>query len=188
MGMGRSGLIERGVFAAALAVTLALAMTAAATLAPAAQLDDKTCVQLKLEIGQLEGLGARDNFAKGAAWGKANLRSNQLEQVKKLIEMDETVQFRCPRPKPIVQAADPATVAKGKAPGKVIAKVLPKVEPGKSGPAVDAPPRPKAKTKAAPQVGDAAQTPPVQKAQPPAKPRPRPKVPDAAPAPADPAQ
>ncbi len=191
--MSRAGWIERSAWV----LTAGLVLTGASTLVPAAQLDEKTCAQLKLEIGQLEGLGARDNLAKGATWGKANLRGNQLEQVKKLIEMDETVAFRCPRPKPVVAAASAnGTAAKG----KVIAKVLPKTTTGKTAkagdpaaataapstaaPAVAAPrTKPKAKPAANSEAGDAAQdkaAPAVQQPTPPAaKPRPKPAAPKA---------
>lgn len=168
---------------AGVGVGLAVAATALAaawsTGAPAAQLDEKTCAQLKLEIGQLEGLGARDNLAKGATWGKANLKSNQLEQVKKLIEMDETVAFRCPKPKPVVTAGEP------KAKGKVVAKVLPKVTPLQK-PAAQKTPTPKpgdaatapkaqSKTKAA----AASATPSAQAQTQQAKPKPKPVTPPA---------
>lgn len=111
----------------AMACAVALMGTAAASLAPAATLDEQTCDQLKREVAQLEGLGARDNLNKGATWGKANLRPAQLEQVKKLIEMDETVAFRCPRPKP---QPDPAAV---QAKGKAGSKGQPKAQSGETG-------------------------------------------------------
>lgn len=126
--------------------TAALMATALVPVAPAATLDEQTCDQLKLEIGELEKIGARDNLAKGAAWGRANLRSAQLEQVKKLIEMDEAVAFRCPRPKP---QPDPATVAAA-AKGKASAKGAPKGKSAESGKSAQekvlAKPKPRPKT------------------------------------------
>ena len=151
----------------------ALLLTAAATLAPAATLDDQTCDQLKREIGQLEGLGARDNLAKGAQWGKANLKSAQLEQVKKLIEMDEAVAFRCPRPKP---KPDPALQAKAKA----VPKAVPKVQAAAGGVAQDvAKPKPKPKPAPVAAVGGQGEA-PAASAPPKPKPRPpqQPKAPD----------
>lgn len=148
----------------------ALLLTGAATLAPAAPLDEQTCDQLKREIVQLEGLGARDNLAKGAPWGKANLRAAQLEQVKQLIEMDEAVAFRCAKPKP---KPDPALQAKAKA----VPKAAPKVKAAEGGAAQDAA-KPKPRPKSAPTAADAAQG---TVAAAPAKPRPpqQPKASDA---------
>lgn len=148
----------------------ALLLTGAATLAPAAPLDEQTCDQLKREIVQLEGLGARDNLAKGAPWGKANLRAAQLEQVKQLIEMDEAVAFRCAKPKP---KPDPALQAKAKA----VPKAAPKVKAAEGGAAQDAA-KPKPRPKSAPTAADAA---PGTVAAAPAKPRPpqQPKASDA---------
>ena len=151
-----------------LSVTCLLA-TAAASLAPAATLDEQTCDQLKREVGQLEGLGARDNLAKGAQWGKANLRGAQLEQVKKLIEIDEAVAFRCPRPKP---KPDPAVLAKAKAPPKG----APKVQGAAGGAAVDVvKPKQKPRPKSAPVAADGGQGQvPAATAVAPPKPKPRP--------------
>ena len=98
-----------GIFAAGLVAT------ALSGGAPAAPLDEQTCQQLKREVGDLEGIGARANLAKGPAWGKSNLSSAQLEQVKKLIEIEETVAFRCPRPKPVPEVQAGAVPAKAKA-------------------------------------------------------------------------
>lgn len=155
-----------------------LLVTAAASIAPAAPLDDQTCDQLKREIVQLEGLGARDNIARGAAWGKANLRGAQLEQVKKLIEMDEAVAFRCPKPKPKV---DPAVQAKAKAGPKG----APKVQAAQGGAAQDgANVKPKPRPKPAPvaaEGGKAAAQASTAAVPPKPKPRPAPqqKLPDA---------
>lgn len=124
------------------------AILATATLAPAAQHSQETCDQLKREVVQLEGMGVRDNLAKGAAWGKANLRSTQLEQIKKLIEMDEHVAFRCPRPKPQPELQPAA--APGQAKAKVLGKGVAKAQSGQAAKAgqdqTKARPKPKPKT------------------------------------------
>lgn len=98
-------------------------MAVAPTPAPAAPLDPETCEQLKREVGDLDRIGARNNMAKGAAWGKANLNSTSLEQVKKLIEIEEAIAFRCPKPKPPVEQA---AVAPGPGKPKVKAAAKPK--------------------------------------------------------------
>jgi hypothetical protein len=168
-----------------------VAVALAGTLAPpalAGPLDEQTCEQLKREVADLEGLGAREHLGKGAAWGKGNLNSRQLEQVKKLIEIDEAIAFRCPRarPVPVVAAAVPA---KAKRPPKGAPKVKPeaaKVKPGEVAKAATAkgqansaqsPSRPAPQTKApsakAPQT-QAAGDGRAAAAQAPAKPRPKP--------------
>ncbi len=154
----------------------ALLLTSWTKLAPAATLDEQTCDQLKREIGQLERLGARDNFAKGATWGKANLRAAQLEQVKLLIEMDEAVAFRCAKAKP---KPDPALQAKAQAKAKAVPKVATKVQAAEGSVAQDvAKQKPKPKPKPAPVAAEAPKGAPA--AAPP-KPRPpqQPKAPDA---------
>lgn len=179
---GRAGFVKASLAGAA------LMLTALVSAVPAAQLDEQTCSRLKSEIVQLEGQGVRENIARGAAWGKANLDRAKLEQVKKLIEADEAVAFRCPRPKPAPAVADPdaagAVPAKGPAKGKAVAKVKP----------AEGQPRPKSKPKPAAQTGEgtgeAGQAAP-QQAQPQPKPRPRPaqpKPPEAKASEAKPAQ
>ncbi len=151
--------------------------TAMVPVAPAAPLDEETCQQLKREVGDLQGIGARANLAKGPVWGKANLSSAQLEQVKKLIEIEEAVAFRCPRPKP-VPVVQPG-VAAGKVKAKVLAKGVAKAEPGSVQTPEVAPtaaatakpkPKPKPKPNAATPDGQAA----AAVAPPPVKPRPKP--------------
>lgn len=150
------------------------ALLATATLAPAAQHDQETCDQLKREVAQLEGMGVRDNLAKGAAWGKANLRSAQLEQVKKLIEMDEHVAFRCPRPKPQPEL-QPAAAAAGQTKAKVLGKGVAKAQSAEAAKAgqEQAKARPKPKPKTASEGAGEAAAPAA------AKPRPRPAAPKA---------
>ena len=158
---------------------VALMLTAIFAAVPAAKLDDQTCTQLKSEIVLLEGLGVRENIARGAAWGKTNLDRNKLEQVKKLIEMDEAVAFRCPRPKPAPAVADPdaAPVVPAKGKGKAVAKVKPS----------EVQPRPKPKPKPPAQSSDGAgET--GQSAQQQGQPKPRPRPAQPKPAEPKPAQ
>jgi len=111
----RRGTVIWSTAAATVAICFAAALGSLATAAP---LDGQTCDQLKREVGDLEKIGARANFDKGAAWGKANLGSAQLEQVKKLIEMDETIAFRCPRAKPQPEPQAAAVQPRAKTPAK----------------------------------------------------------------------
>ena len=166
-----AGLRLAGVLTAA-ALVVTGAVTLAPTLAPAAPLDEQTCAQLKREVGDLEGIGARNNMAKGPAWAKSNLSAAQIEQIKKLIEIEEAVMFRCSRPKPVVAQQPAPGKAKVKVPVKTVAKApaADGTQAAAAAPAV-AKPKPKPKPVAAqPGTGEAA-------AAPPPKPRPKPPAP-----------
>ena len=63
--------------------------------AMASPLDKASCDQLKLEQGQLEQGGVRANMAKGPEWAKGNLKPEQLDQVRRVIEVDGQLLFRC---------------------------------------------------------------------------------------------
>jgi hypothetical protein len=63
--------------------------------AMAAPLDKVTCDQLKLEQGQLEQGGVRANMTKGPEWAMGNLKPEQLEQIRRVIEVDGQLLFRC---------------------------------------------------------------------------------------------
>ena len=74
-------------------VIAALLLQAPAT--RAAQLDKDSCAKLKTEQAQLEQGGTRASQGKGPEWAKANLAADKLEQVRRLIELDEQLLFRC---------------------------------------------------------------------------------------------
>jgi hypothetical protein len=63
--------------------------------AQAATLDKDTCARLEEEQTALEKHGARATLAKGAAWAKDNLPLDKLQEVRRLIEVDEQILFRC---------------------------------------------------------------------------------------------
>lgn len=84
--------------------TIALSLLAALVLSPAlraAPLDKEGCEKLKTERVWLEQAGARGFMTKGPQWAKANLEPGKLEQVRRLLEVDEQLLFRC-RGKPLV--------------------------------------------------------------------------------------
>lgn len=168
-----SGQVRR-LLAAVMAV--GLGVTGFVAIAPAAPLDEQTCQQLKRDAADLEGIGARANLGKGAAWGRTNLNSTQLEQVKKLIEIDEAIAFRCPRPKPVPEVVPGAAPVAGKAKAKALGKAPQKAQPGakaaKGDPATAAKPRPKPKAAA-----DAGTGQPAPQAVSKPKPRPAPLAP-----------
>ena len=86
--------------------------------AHARQIDKDECAKLKTEQTQLEQAGVRGTMVKGAEWAKANLPADKLEQIKRLIELDEQLLFRCggrplvvmpsePDPDPAARGTDP---------------------------------------------------------------------------------
>jgi hypothetical protein len=61
----------------------------------AAPLDAEACGKLNGERLQLEFAGARNNMAKGPEWAKGNLSPDAVNQVRRLIEVDAQMLFRC---------------------------------------------------------------------------------------------
>ena len=66
-----------------------LALAAASANVGAAPLDAATCGMLKGEQVKLEHSGVRNSMAKGPDWAKANLAPEKLEQIKRLLQLDE---------------------------------------------------------------------------------------------------
>ena len=69
--------------------------------AAAATLEQEACARLKTELMQLELGGTRGSMAKGPEWAKVNLPADKLQQIKRLIEVEEQILFRC-QGKPLV--------------------------------------------------------------------------------------
>ena len=119
-----------------LVAVLLLPMPAART----APLDKDGCANLKAEQGQLEQAGTRGNMAKGPQWAKTNLEPEKLTQIRRLLEVDEQLLFRC-HGKPLVNLPkdptdpDPAAREPGtdgpKAGKAAVAPKAPKKEVGK---------------------------------------------------------
>ena len=99
--------------------------------ADAARLAADACETLKAEQDQLAQSGVRDDMQRGPQWAKANLPAARLGRIKRLIEVEEQIAFRCLRPR---VAATPAPAA----------------------PAAAAPDQPKPAVAAAPAEGEAA--------------------------------
>src|SRR5262245_26658494 len=72
-----------------------IALVALLTPAGAAPLDADACFKLMGEHNQLETAGIEQDMAKGAAWAKANLAPEKLAQVRRFIELEELLLFRC---------------------------------------------------------------------------------------------
>lgn len=135
---------------------LSLIIAAALLHAPAtraAQLDKDACALLKTEQAQLEQGGMRGSMGKGPDWAKANLAQEKLEQIRRLIEVDEQLLFRCGGRPLVLLPSDPDPAARGEVEGKdgpknppASAKPLPTV---KKPPATEKKP-PNAENKAVP--------------------------------------
>ena len=155
----------------------------------AAPLDKDGCAGLKAEQAQLEQAGTRGNMAKGPQWAKT-LEPDKLDQIRRLLEVDEQLLFRC-HGRPLVNlpkdptdpdpaAREPGTDAAKSAPGvkapKAPKKEVAKKDPGKQEPAKkkaavqptspaansEAKKPPAAKKKATQKADDAYRPPPAQ--------------------------
>jgi hypothetical protein len=98
----------------------------------AAPLDKDGCASLKSEQALLEQAGTRGNMVKGPQWAKTNLEPDKLDQVRRLLEVDEQLLFRC-QGRPLVHlpkdptdpdpaAREPGTDAAKAAPGVKVPK------------------------------------------------------------------
>lgn len=175
--------MARGVLSVMLLAALAFAYADVR----AEQLDAATCGQLKGELVRMEQDGARGNMAKGPEWAKANLPPDKLDQVRRLIELDEQLLFRCSvrnlvELPPDADADPPASADKAgkdaapaKADGLPAAqkKAGPKAAPAQR-PAARPKPKPKQAVKAEPKAKDAGSAPGKAAAA-----KPKPKVNDA---------
>lgn len=194
--------MTRGFLSVALLGALAFALFD--TGVRAEPLDAATCGLLKGEQVRMEQGGVRSSMDKGPAWAKSNLAADKLDQVRRLIELDEQLLFRCSARNlvelPPDADADPAAKAddegKAPAPPKAGAPAAPTAK-SKSGSAKNATApaakaQPKEAAKAAPEAAKAA--PAKKKPEPakaaagsapasdkavPAKPKPKAKVDDA---------
>lgn len=129
--------MRRGFLSVALLGALAFALFDTGVLAE--PLDGATCGLLKGEQARMEQSGLRSSMDKGPAWAKSNLAADKLDQIRRLMELDEQLLFRCSARNlvelPPDADADPAaakTDEEGKAP---------------AAPKTDAPAAPAAKSK-----------------------------------------
>ena len=159
--------MSRGLLSALLFAVLAFALADSSVRAE--PLDAATCGQLKGEQVRMEQTGVRGNMEKGPAWAKSNLAADKLDQIRRLMDLDEQLLFRCSSRNlvelPPDADADPApTPAKtdddGKDPASSKTDAAPAAQK-KPGPAKAAPAE-QAKTPAAkPKPKEAAKTAPA---------------------------
>ncbi|MCL4767710.1 MAG: hypothetical protein KJZ80_15900 [Hyphomicrobiaceae bacterium] len=147
------------------------AMLLAGGSAGATPLDEPACAALEDEQSKLVLAGVKSSMERGPEWARANLPAARLKEIERLIQVEEQIAFRCPQPKPVREAREPAggngaASEKGAAAEGAKGKAPPK-PPSSAGSASPAPgQKPKAKAKAKPE--DAYVPPPK------AKPRPEP--------------
>jgi hypothetical protein len=72
-----------------------VALAGAPGLARAAPLDEAACNGIKTERDGLVAKGLEADLAKGAEWGKVNLPPDRLNEIARLIELNEQLTFRC---------------------------------------------------------------------------------------------
>jgi len=80
------------------------------TAAWAEGLDKGSCNVLKAELAGLVGLGTRDDMERGPEWAKANLSDKKLQDIFRLIEVEEQLEFRCGMSHRRVAATAPAKI------------------------------------------------------------------------------
>jgi hypothetical protein len=82
----------------------ALAATAASR-ADAGPLAPEVCANVRAEVAELEGKGVRAAMAKGAGTAKS-LSAEQLARIRRLLDLDAQVIFRCASDRPYVALRD----------------------------------------------------------------------------------
>jgi hypothetical protein len=88
---------ELRAFGRGLAVAMSLMLFAPAQAAP---MQPEECDRAKTEQAALVAAGTGEDLARGPDWARRNLAPDRLDRVKRWIELEEQILFRCPRPKP----------------------------------------------------------------------------------------
>jgi hypothetical protein len=163
---------------------LLAACVVAASGVSAEPLDKEACERLQAEKQTLVVLGVDKEFARGPEWAKANLAQSELNLLKRYIDLDEQLKFRCgmamvtlqlpedaedadddsaPASVPMPQRRD-AALAKPAAKPAVPAKTQPAAAKSGATPAAPVKPAPKAAPKS--QSSWSTQTAPVESVSP----------------------
>jgi hypothetical protein len=61
----------------------------------AKRLDKDSCKKLRNEVAYVVNAGAREDMEQGPDWAVANLTRERLQKIKRLIELEEQLEFRC---------------------------------------------------------------------------------------------
>ncbi len=91
-------------------LALAALAGASAMLAPvqSAPLDAEACSKVKTEHQQLENDGIEQDMAKGPDWARANMGLKRLSEVRRFIELEELILFRCRSKSLVALPPDPS--------------------------------------------------------------------------------
>src|SRR5665647_2527970 len=103
--MSRGGRILRSLLVAAVSV-------AAPAAVGAAKLDKAACSDLSNELTAVKATGVKADMERGPEWAKANMPAERLESVRRLMELEDQLQFRCG-----IRGNAPKPADKPKAPG-----------------------------------------------------------------------
>jgi hypothetical protein len=75
---------------------LALALLAGSLVAAlAAKLDKTACNELSSELAGMVASGVRDDIGRGPDWAQSNLPPERLRSIKRLLEVEDQLEFRC---------------------------------------------------------------------------------------------
>ena len=88
----------------------------------AARLDKGTCNVLKAELAGMVATGVRADMERGPEWAKANLPREKLQNIHRLIELEEQLEFRCGLSHSRVAATAPAKVQRAVVPEEPVKK------------------------------------------------------------------
>ncbi len=80
---------------ALLAVLLAALAVAGASGVHAARLGKDACYELRVELGDLRAAGVEEDMKLGHEWARINLTREELENVRRLVEVEEQLRFNC---------------------------------------------------------------------------------------------
>jgi hypothetical protein len=74
---------------------VAAASVAAASAAGAAKLDKAACSDLSNELTAVKATGVKADMERGPDWAKANMPPERLESARRLMELEDQLEFRC---------------------------------------------------------------------------------------------
>jgi hypothetical protein len=103
----KNRIVEAGGAAAFLCAAALVALFGVVlTVGPVRALDAASCALYFAERQTLERMGVKANFEKGPKWALANLSASEIALIKRYIELDEALRFRC-APETVARAPVP---------------------------------------------------------------------------------
>lgn len=88
-------------------VAFVLMLSAASGSVHAAKLDKEACAGLASELAAITATGIKAEMERGPDWGKANMSADRLRDVRRVLELEDELQFRCGA-RGIYKPAEPA--------------------------------------------------------------------------------